>query len=70
MKSKYYSLFIVAMFVLGTSTSCDHLLDIPQKGVLDYSSYYQTDEQVQSAADALYIQFKNMYYNYDLIYRN
>ena len=54
MKSKYYSLFIGAMFVLGTSTSCEHLLDIPQKGVLDYSSYYQTDEQAQAAADAVH----------------
>ena len=67
MKSKYYSLFIGAMFVLGTSTSCEHLLDIPQKGVLDYSSYYQTDEQAQAAADALYIQFKQMYYNYAML---
>ena len=31
MKSKYYSLFVGAMFVLGTSTSCEHLLDIPQR---------------------------------------
>ena len=67
MKSKYYSLFIGAMFVLGTSTSCEHLLDIPQKGVLDYSSYYQTDEQAQATADALYIQFKHMYYNYAML---
>ena len=35
-------------------SSCEEKLDIPQKGVLDYSSYYQTDEQADAAANALY----------------
>lgn len=66
MKSKYYSLLFGALFALGT-TSCEDRLDIPQKGVLDYSTYYQTDEQAQAAADALYIQFKGLYYNYVML---
>lgn len=66
MKTKYYSLLLSALFTLGT-TSCEYKLDIPQKGVLDYSSYYRTDEQAQTAADALYIQLKGTYYNYTML---
>lgn len=66
MKSIYYPLLFSALFLLG-ATSCEDKLDIPQKGVLDYSSYYQTDEQAQAAADALYIQLKGLYYNYTML---
>lgn len=66
MKSKYYSLIFSALFALG-ATSCEDKLNIPQKGVLDYSFYYQTDEQAQAAADALYIQLKSTYYNYTML---
>jgi hypothetical protein len=48
-------------------SSCEEKLDIPQKGVLDYSSYYQTDEQADAAANALYIQLKGSYYNYAML---
>ena len=35
--------------------------------MLDYSSYYQTDEQADAAANALYIQLKGSYYNYAML---
>lgn len=66
MKPKYYSLVFGALFTL-VITSCEDKLDIPQKGVLDYSTYYHTDEQAQAAADALYIQLKGIYYNYTML---
>lgn len=66
MKTKYYSLLFSVLFALGI-ISCEDKLNISQKGVLDYSSYYQTDEQAQTAADALYIQLKGTYYNYTML---
>ena len=59
-----YSLMLGALLILA-GTSCEDKLDIPQKGVLDFSTYYKTDEQAQAAADALYIQLKGTYYNDD-----
>ena len=39
-------------------TSCNQkLLDIPQKGVIAYEDFYQTDEDAQSALTAVYAQF-------------
>ena len=43
---------------LATLTSCNQkLLDIPQKGVIAYEDFYQTDEDAQSALTAVYAQF-------------
>jgi len=43
--------------------SCSHLLDIPQKGVLNFETYYQTDEEIQAAAIPMYSTLKaNAYY--------
>lgn len=66
MKNKYLSLIIGGLLALSL-TSCENNLDIPQKGVLDYSFYYQTDEQADDAANALYIELKGMYYNYTML---
>ncbi len=66
MKNKYLSFIIGAFLALGI-TSCENKLDIPQKGVLDYSFYYQTDEHAESASNALYIQLKGTYYNYTML---
>ena len=41
-----------ALVSMGAA-SCTDRLDIPQKGVLDYSTYYQTDAQADEAANAL-----------------
>ena len=46
-----YSLMLGALLILA-GTSCEDKLDIPQKGVLDFSTYYKTDEQAQAAADS------------------
>lgn len=43
-----YSLMLGALLILA-GTSCEDKLDIPQKGVLDFSTYYKTDEQAQAA---------------------
>lgn len=66
MKNKYLSLIIGGLLVLGI-TSCEDALDIHQKGVLDYSFYYQTDEHAEAASNALYIQLKGTYYNYTML---
>ena len=66
MKSTFKIMVLGSMLTLG-ATSCTDRLDIPQKGVLDYSSYYQTDAQADEAANALYIEFKNTYYNYTML---
>ena len=63
MKSKYLSLLLGGALLFG-ATSCEDRLDIPQKGVLDYDSYYQTDAQVTEANTALYIQLKGLFGNY------
>ena len=55
-----------ALVSMGAA-SCTDRLDIPQKGVLDYSTYYQTDAQADEAANALYIQLKSTYYNYTML---
>lgn len=66
MKSKYLLLLIVGLVALS-NTSCESRLDIPQKGVLDYSFYYQTDEHAEAASNALYIELKGTYYNYTML---
>lgn len=51
MKTKYYlySLALAALF-----GSCESKLDIPQQGVLNMDTYYQTDEDAQEALAAIY----------------
>lgn len=63
MKSKYLSLLLGGVMLLG-ATSCEDRLDIPQKGVLDFDSYYQNDTQAKEANMALYIQMKGLFGNY------
>ena len=53
MKKIFYS--IVAVAALFTVASCSQdRLEIPQKGVTPYESFYQTDEDAQSALNAAY----------------
>ncbi len=66
MKNIYLSLLAGALLLFGLA-SCEDTLDIPQKGVLDYSFYYQTDEHAEAASNALYIQLKGTYYNYTML---
>ena len=66
MKNIYLSLLAGALLLFGLA-SCEDTLDIQQKGVLDYSFYYQTDEHAEAASNALYIQLKGTYYNYTML---
>ena len=43
-------------------TACDQkLLDIPQKGVIAYEDFYQTDEDAQSALTSAYTEFVGVF---------
>lgn len=62
MKTKHiFSFLAVTALAL---TSCNDLLDIPQHGVLNNDTYYQTDQEAESAIVACYIQMKGLEYNY------
>lgn len=61
MKLKY---IIVVLAAAAALSSCNDLLDIPQHGVQNYETYYQTDEEAESAIAACYIQQKGLAYNY------
>ena len=48
---------LIALTVLSAAlvfTGCEKRLDIPRKGVVDFSSFYQTDEDAESALVAAY----------------
>ncbi|MGM9792400.1 MAG: RagB/SusD family nutrient uptake outer membrane protein [Candidatus Cryptobacteroides sp.] len=47
-------------------SSCNDLLDIPQHGVLNYETYYQTDEDAEAAVISCYLQMRGLSYNYTL----
>ena len=64
MKAKNIILALAATtFALS---SCNSLLDIPQHGVQNYETYYQTDEEAEAAIIACYIQVKGNEMNYVL----
>ena len=51
-------IIITSAVALFSLTACDQkLLEIPQKGVVAYESFYQTDEDAQSALTAAYASF-------------
>ena len=66
MKTKHILLTAVAAFCALVAVSCSDLLDIPQHGVLDYNTYYQTDDQITSANVALYLEVRGWEYNVKL----
>ena len=66
MKMRNYILIAVAAVCSLISVSCSDMLDIPQKGVLDYNTYYQTDEQILSADVAMYLEVRGWEYNVKL----
>ena len=65
MKTKYIVLSLLTA-VLALS-SCDSLLDIPRKGVIDYDTYYKTDDEIQSAGITMYSDVRGWYYNVMLV---
>ena len=63
MKAKY---IIMALAAAAALSSCNDKLDIPQHGVQNFETYYQTDQEAESAVVACYIQVKGNSYNYVL----
>ena len=61
MKHKYIALAVIAAAALFTS--CDKLLDIPRKAVIDYNTFYKTDDEIQSAGITMYSEVRGLYYN-------
>lgn len=55
MNKKFISVIALASLVLA---GCNRMLDIPQHGVLNYDDYYQTDEEVETAINAVYIELR------------
>jgi len=67
MNAKYIvSLAAAGLFTLGL-TSCEDTLDIAQHGVLNYETYYQTDEEAETAVTAIYIQINSSKFNLHMI---
>ena len=65
MKTKYIILsLLTALFVLP---SCEKSLDIPRKGVIDYNTFYKTDDEIQSAGITMYSDVRGWYYNVMLV---
>ena len=62
MKTNYILLTIAGMMGLGF-TSCEDELDIAQHGVLNYETFYQTDEEAENASAAIYLQINSSKYN-------
>lgn len=53
---------IAGALALFSFTACNpELLNIPQKGVIAYEDFYQTDEDAQSALTALYAEFVSIF---------
>ena len=61
MKAKYIIMSLAAAAV--ALSSCDDLLNIPQHGVQNYETYYQTDEEAEAAIVACYLQAQGNSYN-------
>ena len=58
---KYIILGLSVALAVFSTTSCNQkLLDIPQKGVIAYEDFYQTDEDAESALTTVYAQFINL----------
>ena len=66
MKTRNIILTIVAAVSAFAVVSCSKMLDIPQKGVLDYNTYYNTDDQILSADVAMYLEVRGWEYNVKL----
>ena len=64
MKAKHIILAFSA--AIAALSSCNDMLTIPQHGVQNYETYYQTDEEAESAIISCYIQVKGNEMNYVL----
>ena len=64
MKTRYIILTVLAAMAFS---SCDKMLDVPRKGVIDYNTYYKTDEEIESAGITMYSDVRGWYYNVMLV---
>ena len=64
MKTRYIILTVLAALALS---SCDKMLDVPRKGVIDYDTYYKTDDEIESAGITMYSDVRGWYYNVMLV---
>jgi len=67
MKKIYKFAIILSLALMGAS--CSDKLDISQHGVLNYETYYNTDEQIESASAALYLTVRGWEY-YAILTKN
>lgn len=64
---KTHSIITIAASLVLASVSCSKLLDIPQKGVLNYDTYYSNDEEIRSAAIPLYTELRGNSLEFKLV---
>lgn len=55
MKTKFISILALSTLVIA---GCNNKLDIQQHGVLDFNTYYSTDEEAETAINAVYLQLR------------
>ena len=58
MKTRNLILTVVAGLSALFAVSCSSKLDIPQHGVLNYDTYYNTDEEIEAAEAAMYLEVR------------
>lgn len=66
MKTTIYKLFYAALIVLGLC-ACEDLLDIEKHGSMNFDTYYQTDQEAESAVAAIYFQHRDIEFFYTLL---
>jgi hypothetical protein len=64
MKTKKYLLLLIGLMVFS---ACEDQLDIPQQGVLNMDTYYQTPQEAQEALAALYARWATAFTNNDYL---
>lgn len=65
MKKKNRLYMMAGLLCLASLTGCEDRLNIGKHGdVGSQETYYQTDDQVESAASALYVAFRSQHYNW------
>jgi len=66
MKTRNIILAAIAGVSVLLAASCSSKLDIPQHGVLNYETYYNTDEEIAAAEAAMYLEVRGWEYNVKL----
>ncbi|MCR5003673.1 MAG: RagB/SusD family nutrient uptake outer membrane protein [Bacteroidales bacterium] len=66
MKTRNIFMTAIAGLTLLAAVSCSDKLDIAQHGVLNYDTYYNTDEDIEAAEAAMYLEVLGWEYNVKL----